>query len=471
MRSLEVALTALAGIYLLRAFIKNPRMLRAIDYLAVLGLGVCVAHLVIEKYRWQMVPVYAAIAIFSLMVITRWRRPQKEHRSSILKGIFGVLILFLVLLPPVVFPIPKLQEPSGEYGVGTLTVHVQDFSRDEIYTEDPSDVRELNVQIWYPATRDSEGTLAPYLSNLKLAGPAFAEFLGLPNFVLNHVNLIQTHSILEVPVAPEGGPYPVLIFSHGWGGTRTQSTFLMEELASHGYVVAAIDHPYGALVTVYPDGEVVFQKKDILSDHDSEEVDTVSAKELLSTWTGDVRFVLDQLEGMNASPDESFLANRLDLERVGFFGHSTGGGNAVQSCWADSRCVAGLAMDAWLEPLSDDVIESQVDQPFMFLWSEDWGSDENKVLFGEVYAGLDDVGYSLTIAGTRHYDFSDLPLLSPLSPWFGLKGPIDGRRVLEIVSGYTVAFFDEHLKGEHSELLTGASEEYGEVEFEIRGVE
>jgi dienelactone hydrolase len=416
-----------------------------------------------------MVPVYAAIAIFSLMVILRWRKPKKEHRSSILKGIFGVLILLLILVPPVVFPIPNLQEPSGEYGVGTKTVYLQDFSRDEVYTEDPSDVRELNVQIWYPATRDSKGILAPYLSNLKLAGPAFAEFLGLPNFVLNHVNLIETHSILEVPVAPEGGPYPVLIFSHGWGGTRTQSTFLMEELASHGYVVAAIDHPFGALVTVYPDGKVVFQKKDILSDHDSDEVDAVSAQELLSTWTGDVLFVLDQLEGMNASSDETTFSTHLDLKRVGFLGHSTGGGNAVQSCWAESRCVAGLAMDAWLVPVSDDVIESQIDQPFMFLWSEDWGSEENKDLFDNVYGDLGDVGYRLTIVGTRHYDFSDLPLLSPLSPWFGLKGPIDGRLVLEIVSAYSVAFFDEHLKGHESELLRGGSAEYSEVEFEFKG--
>ena len=81
------------------------------------------------------------------------------------------------------------------------------------------------------------------------------------------------------------------------------------------------------------------------------------------------------------------------------------------------------------------------------------------------------MGYSLTIAGTRHYDFSDLPLLSPLSPWLGLKGPIDGRRVLEIISQYSVAFFDAHLKGEENELLYGPSMEYLEVDFEIRNAE
>jgi pimeloyl-ACP methyl ester carboxylesterase len=327
------------------------------------------------------------------------------------------------------------------------------------------------VQVWYPAAKDSTGALAPYLSNLKLAGPAFAEFLGMPDFVLNHVNLVQTHSIVDVPVALEGGPYPVLIFSHGWGGTRTQSTFLMEELASHGYVVAAIDHPYGALVTVYPDGRVVFQKQDIIGGQDSDEPSRRSAHELISTWTGDVRFVLDQLEGMNVPSEESIFSEHLDFERIGFLGHSTGGGNAVQSCWVEPRCVAGLAMDAWVVPVSNEVVESQIDKPFMFLLSEDWGSEENKAISDKLYTGLGDAGYRLTIAGTRHYDFSDLPLLSPLSPWFGLKGPIDGRRVLEIISRYSVAFFDMHLKGERNDLLVGPAKEYPEVDFEITGAD
>ena len=113
-------------------------------------------------------------------------------------------------------------------------------------------------------------------------------------------------------------------------------------------------------------------------------------------------------------------------------------------------------------------MDSHIDQPFMFLWSEDWASEENKVIFEKVNRGLRSEGYSLEIAGTRHYDFSDLPLLSPLSPWFGLKGPIDGRRVLEIISQYTVAFFDAHLKGDGSELLYGPSEAYPEVSFELR---
>jgi hypothetical protein len=130
-------------------------------------------------------------------------------------------------------------------------------------------------------------------------------------------------------------------------------------------------------------------------------------------------------------------------------------------------------MDSWLEPVSDEIIESHIGQPFMFLWSEDWGSDEdeNMGFFKTLYSNLSGGGFSLEIAGTRHYDFSDLPLLSPLSPWFGLKGPIDGRRVLDIINQYAVAFFDAQLKGGGGELLSGPSQEYPEVSFDMREVE
>lgn len=468
MRLLEIAILLIVGMSLLKPFAQRFRVVKTIEIAALVGFGILIIHLVWEGYRWQMLPVYLILVISAISSIANWRRQGVDPGRSILKAGMGLILFLLILAPVAVFPVPDLQEPSGEFNVGTTILYLQDFSREEIYTEDPSDTRELNVQIWYPASLDDGGTLAPYLANLELVGPAFADFLGLPSFVLNHLNLAKTHSVLDAPLASAGSPFPVLIFSHGWGGTRTQSTFLMEELASHGYVIAAIDHPYGALVTVYPDGKVVLQKEEILTHQSQDQINDQSAKELLSTWTGDVRFVLDQFETMNASSEGNLFANGLDLERVGFFGHSTGGGNAVQSCWADNRCVAGLAMDAWLEPVAEAVIEESVNQPFMFLWSEDWGSDENKAIFNDVYEGLGGLGYSLTIAGTRHYDFSDLPLLSPLSPWLGLKGPIDGRRVMEIISAYSVAFFDEQLKGANSELLVSVSEKYNEVNFEMK---
>jgi pimeloyl-ACP methyl ester carboxylesterase len=189
----------------------------------------------------------------------------------------------------------------------------------------------------------------------------------------------------------------------------------------------------------------------------------------MSIWAGDVSFVLDQLDTMNRANDRGLFNNQLDLERVGILGHSTGGGNTVQVCWREPRCKVGFVMDAWLMPVSEEVFDEVLLQPFMFMWSEDWGSDENKERFKDLYAKLGEDSYSLKIAGTSHFDFSDVPLLSPLSPWFGIKGPIDGRRVLKIINDYAVAYFDEYLKGKESSLLEGPSSEYSEVAFEKKG--
>ena len=466
MRFLEIVLLILVGLALLKPFLGSLRRITQSILFMIVSWIIVVPHLLLEGVRWQMVPVYALITIFTIQWQIRRYRPKRTGRGSFWLGLLGLLILVIVLIPLIVFPIPDLIEPSGEYPIGTTMLYFQDRSRDEIYSKDPEDVRELNVQIWYPGSASDDADFAPYMTHLELSGPAFARFLRLPSFVLNHVRLIDTHAILEAPLAGEGSPFPVLIFSHGWGGTRTQSTYLMEELASHGYIVVALDHTYGALVTVFPDEHVVLQKSDILQRDGSEEDFSTSANGLIRVWAGDARFILDQLEAMNRGDLESPFEGRLDLDHVGIFGHSTGGGNAVQVCWLDARCKAGLALDAWLEPVSLEALDEGLDQPFMFLWSEDWGSDENKGRFQSLYKELQGDAYQLEIEGTRHYDFSDLPLLSPLSPWFGLKGPIDGERVLGIINEYVVAYFDQYLLGIETPLLDGPSSEYPEVEFE-----
>jgi dienelactone hydrolase len=467
MRPFEIILLILVGLALLKPFLRSLRELTQSTLFILVTWVVMVLHLLLEGGRWQMVPIYASITILTIQWQIRHLRPTKVERSSIWLGMLGLLVLVIVILPLVVFPMPDLMEPSGEYSVGTTLFYFQDESRMEIYSSNPGDVRELNVQVWYPAEVTGEEERAPYMAHLELSGPAFARFLNLPSIVLNHVSLIDTHAFMDVPIKKGEVPYPVLIFSHGWGGTRTQSTYLMEELATHGYVVVAIDHTYGALVTVFPDERVVLQKSDILQRDGSEEDFSLSANELISIWAGDVQFILDQLEAMNDGDLENLFTGRLDLERVGIFGHSTGGGNAVQVCWLDRRCKAGLALDAWLEPISLEGLDEGLDQPFLFLWSEDWGSDENQKRFQRLSRNLSDDAYSLEIIGTRHYDFSDLPLLSPLSPWFGLKGPIDGERVLGIINEYVVAYFDQYLLDIGTPLLDGPSSEYPEVEFEV----
>jgi hypothetical protein len=172
-------------------------------------------------------------------------------------------------------------------------------------------------------------------------------------------------------------------------------------LASAGYVAVGIDHTYGAMVTVFPDGRVALNNPEALPEGQGYE----QASQILeATYAADIVFVMDELERLNAS--DSLLANRLDLERIGVFGHSTGGGAVVIACAQDSRCKAGLGMDAWLEPVPEEMIATSLPQPFLFMNSEPWASGGNRPLLDELLAGLQPTGYRLTIRGTRHYDFT-----------------------------------------------------------------
>lgn len=189
---------------------------------------------------------------------------------------------------------------------------------------------------------------------------------------------------------------------------------------------------------------------------------------LEGVYAADLRFVLDQLERLNAGELDRRLAGRLDLERVGLFGHSTGGGAVVIACGLDVRCKAGLGLDAWVEPVPDKIVSQGLSQPFLFMRSAAWTNTPNDARLGKLYAGLERGGYRLAIRGTKHYDFVMLPLLTPLAPVLGLKGPIEGYRGMQIITDYLTAFFDQTLNGKPSPLLAGPSPRYAEVIFEKR---
>jgi predicted dienelactone hydrolase len=230
----------------------------------------------------------------------------------------------------------------------------------------------------------------------------------------------------------------------------------------------AVDHTYGAMVTVFSDGEVALNNPAALPAEVPHDVYQQASEQLEATYAADLRFILDQLALLNAGALPSLLAGRLDLTRVGLYGHSTGGGAVVIACSQDPRCQAGLGQDAWLGPVPHGILAQGLPQPFMFVRSEVWASSENDARLAELYGNLAGDGYRLTIAGTRHYDFTLLPLLTPLAPVLGFKGPLDGYRTLQIVSDYLLAFFDQYLKGQVSPLLAGPAASYPEVSMDRR---
>ena len=443
-RTLEWLIVAI-----LAAYVVLPS-LRWRPWLPMAAMAVVIAHLLLEGGRWQMVPLYAAVAV--LVVATAARLLRRTRRSASRRRawagvVAGVVVVGLLGAPPILVPVPRLPDPGGGSEIGTVTFQCTDASRLEAYTPAPDDQRTLMVQIWYPALPQAGAKAAPWVDRLDVVGPRIADYLRLPGFFLDHAGLVQTNDYADAPADPGNAPYPVVIYSHGWNGFRSINLNQSEALASRGYIAVAVDHTYGAMVTVFADGHVALNNPAALPADAPEEAFQQATETLVATYAADLRYVLDQLALVSSGAIARPLAGRLDLGRVGVYGHSTGGGATVLLCAADPRCQAALGMDPWLGPVPRPVISAGLRQPYLAIMSEDWSSPANDALLDTLLATGSRDNEKMTIAGTNHYDFTLLPLLSPLAPALGLKGPIDGARGMQIITDSLVAFFDQHLKG------------------------
>ena len=454
---------------------------RWVDFLPGTAVLFMIVHLFVEGYRWQMLPAYVLVVILFLVTLPRLRSPSAPEKKwsgwGIAGSVLGLLVWLFASALPVLLPVPRLPEVTGPYAIGTQTFHLVDETRDEIYTDDPADKREIMMQLWYPAEPDAEPNAnadlntdaepveagsslrqvqgaAHYLQDLDVMGSVLAERLGLPSFLLDHIDLVKVDAQIDVPVLAEDAPYPVLVFSHGLRGIRAQNTSLVRELVSHGFVVATIDHTYGNLITVFPDGRVAMYNPAVLS----ETGDPPQTSNLLVTvWSEDIGFVLDQLAAWNESGDTDF-SDRLDLTKVGVFGHSTGGGTTLEFCGRDERCKAGVGLDAWVVPVSDEIVTAGLAQPFLLLRADRWNfsdSGENFDIADTLYSEAQDTAYMATIAGAAHFDFSDVPLLTPLTAQLDLSSDMDSEYVVGMVNSMTTAFFRQELQGEGDNLLFG----------------
>lgn len=265
---------------------------------------------------------------------------------------------------------PALPEPTGDYTVGTTTYSFVDPEREETYTENPDDKREITAKVWYPSQEVPKADTAPYIS--AELSKALATGLEIPaEDFSNIVQSISTNSVVDAPIAETESEYPVLIFSHGFGGLPELNTIKAEELASQGYVVVGINHTYDSAVNAFADGRIVPASPifDVAND-ESELLELVG--ESVNIRAKDAQFILDELEDIDAGDDPLELLNgKLDLERTGIYGFSLGGATAAKVLAEDSRFQAGINLDGGLFGDSGD---ASLSQPFMFLNNEAFGT-------------------------------------------------------------------------------------------------
>lgn len=355
--------------------------------------------------------------------------------------------------PPV--PAAPFAPPGGPYAVGTREYHWIDTGRAESYTRDTADRRHVMVQVWYPTAPPSPGTeRAPWVRNLD-------EFKGTPEF--KQAEHVRTNSVTDAPVLD--GRWPVLVYNHGGGWTRFSGTFTTEMLASHGYVVFAIDHAGFNKTTDFPDG--YHFAIDTLGPPKSTGDIGVDApaffewlgRDVFPVWVADSRFVLDQAAALNR--DTGPFRGRLDLGRVGALGWSFGGATAVQLTRSDPRVKVGVDQDG---QLFGDVREQGTSRPILQMHNTDDPTANVPAAQKEVMQKLvaltraiDSVAKAhstgpwteVSIERTTHGHFSDLTFFYPPDS----TKQLTASRAHEIINGYTLAFFERYLMGKKDVVL------------------
>lgn len=396
------------------------------------ALIIIMIHVMVEGNRWQMIPAYMSFGFIYLRIkIGVLKFTQRFH-----KLIWGVWIVFVLVLPYLV-PVIELPKPTGPYLIGTEIFHWKDSSRSEWFTpEIDDDRRELMVQVWYPAS-SVKGEPIPYLDNLKIRQEAIAAAGDLPSFLVGHIDLTKTHSYEDAPIL--NGYHPMLILSHGITGYRQIHTSLVEHLTSHGYIVVAPDHTFDCNLTVFPDGHLSDYRSDITGHPDSVRI----RRQQLNTRVADIRFLIDS---MLSHPK---FQSVIDTMKIGVLGHSYGGATSIQVAFEDSRINAVLVLDSWMNPIPDHIIETGIDQPFLYIGRPHWNDSDypnSPVRLTHFISSLEGESHHYILKGSRHLDFCDLPLFTPLSGFFLETGTIPAAKAVSITNSLVGSFFDHFLK-------------------------
>ncbi|MET7526966.1 lipase [Streptomyces sp900116325] len=215
------------------------------------------------------------------------------------------------------------------------------------------------ITIWYPACRKVEAPVAPHPTpGLSPALDTFAASLGIPARSVDRSDIGGTHATVGAPVSHRAGRLPVVLYTPGRFNPRFLDTTIAADLASHGYVVVAVDHTYQALAVEFPDGRVITPAPALAGSVLPLEV----MKAAVDCLVAELRSVLDQLHPLarGGNPDSggralpAGLGAALDLSSVGLFGHSVGGAAAAEAMRLDRRISLGVVLEGPLGYGPDD---------------------------------------------------------------------------------------------------------------------
>lgn len=415
--------------------------------------------------RWQLLLVFAGgllagagLGAGRLIRRRSGRAGWRARRRLALPGSLACLGLVTGgTVAAVTLPVPVFPAPPGPFPVATTVTQWSDPDREDTATAQAGDLRTVVVQFWYPALPGSpDQRRAQYLGRTReeadIVADGVAGYLGMPALVLDGPTRARTHAVPEA--APAAGRFPIVLFSPGLGGVRTQNTAWAEDLASRGYVVAGVDHPYDSAAVVLTDGRTVPTRVAASGDR------TEDARRSLG-WTtvraSDLSFVLTQLGRVDRGEIPGPLTGRLDTARVAATGHSLGGAAAMYAAERDPRFTAVINLDGGPNPA-----QGPLHQPVLALTHAvaDRADAEYIAALSKVLDGGTATGYRLTVPGSAHLTFTDAPLYLP--PVAALTGSLSRTPAVRMTTDTCAAFLDATLRRQPVDLPAALSR-HGEL--------
>jgi len=366
---------------------------------------------------------------------------------------------------------PFIPKPTGTYFVGTKKLFFTDNSRNEKLTSKWGDKRQVQVKIWYPA--DVKGqTENLYLEDYssEILWKSYNMFKVNISF-FDSLKNYKTYSYKNIPVSKKQANFPLIIFSQGfYFGLDDFYTNIMENLASHGYIVASITHPYDQVITNTPEGNYLTLNKLRMFKAYTEwkQVEFMHAKtpdptntrktnrilkaylngmkvfnQSLDIWTKDVQFVMDTLKSTSNNAVNDLFYQKIDFSKVGSLGQSFGGAVSGQLCFANSEIKAGINLDCFQ---FGDLYKHEMNKPFMLLQSDSYPLWElgNQMIYTKT-----NPFYSIKIKDARHFIFSDcclFPVAESNTKMGELVGP--PNNILEnvnMINTLIIDFYNHYL--------------------------
>ncbi|MEU1853610.1 alpha/beta hydrolase [Streptomyces sp. NPDC019990] len=341
----------------------------------------------------------------------------------------------------------ELPRPTGPHAVGRDTLHLVDTDRPDPWVPSAGP-RRLMVSMYYPALPGTGGPRAPYMTTEEAGMLLQAR---VPDATVPPEALSGVRTWARSGARPVRGRFPLVVLSPGFSLPRATLTGLAEDLASRGYVVALVDHPYENTGTTLPDGRTLpCALCEVITD------DMLPA--VAGSRVQDVSFVLDRLTGGHPVWRH---ARVIDRKRIGMAGHSLGGNAAATTMAADARVRAGVNMDgSFFAQVPDSGLDGR---PFLMFGAQD--SPLAKT-WDPAWAHLDGWKRWLTVTGADHGSFTDAPLLGEV---VGIPdtSPLSVERSAGLTRAYVAGFFDLHLKGREQTLFDGPSPSHPEVSVRL----